>query len=193
MSAVDRPVTVPGSAPWPVATLMLPSRAAAQLARSHKQRALRARFRGLSPVYRRPTPDAGRFPSLNAVAGIGPRREHKEGLMRMTRADVQARPPASGTLQSWGVVLPRGTHWRELSPVQHRAMIVRGVIQFGLLAVTLNDLRRRGRAQVRGPKLVWAVVCCTNYLGAGPLLYLVVGRRRRQRFPEVGAISRIWP
>jgi hypothetical protein len=101
--------------------------------------------------------------------------EYREGLMNT--ADISARRTAWRSLESWGVVLPRGTRWRNLSPRQRRAILARSAIQLGLLAVALTDLRSRDREQVRGPKLVWAAVCCANYLGAGPLLYLLFGRR----------------
>jgi hypothetical protein len=90
----------------------------------------------------------------------------------MIKRHVPTESAALDDLESWGVVLPRG-----LSARQRRAIVARGSLQLGLLALALNDLRSRDRKQLRGPKLVWAAVCCVNYLGAGPLLYLLVGRR----------------
>jgi hypothetical protein len=68
--------------------------------------------------------------------------------------------------------------WKELTARQHRAMIARGTIQVGLLAAALNDLRRRPAAQIHGSKILWATISCINYLGIGPVAYIVLGRRR---------------
>jgi len=85
---------------------------------------------------------------------------------------------ASVILDSWGVALRRRTPWRELTPRQRKAMMVRGALQLGLLSVALNDLRRRPAGEIRGPKALWAAICCANYLGGGPIAYLLIGRRR---------------
>jgi hypothetical protein len=81
-------------------------------------------------------------------------------------------------LTSWAVVLPAGRTWRTLSQRQRIAASVRGVLQLAALVAALIDLRRRPPAQVRGPKRVWVLVACVNYLGIGPLIYLLLGRRR---------------
>jgi hypothetical protein len=75
--------------------------------------------------------------------------------------------------------LRRRTPWRELTPRQRQAMMVRGALQAGLLAVALIDLRRRPASQIRGPKPLWAAICFANYLGAGPIAYFLLGRRRQ--------------
>jgi hypothetical protein len=57
-------------------------------------------------------------------------------------------------------------------------MISRGAVQLGLLAAALRDLRKRPNEQIRGPKAVWVAVSGVNYLGLGPLVYFIFGRRR---------------
>jgi hypothetical protein len=81
-------------------------------------------------------------------------------------------------LSSAALVLPRRTHWSELTTDQRAAAITRGVVQFGLLAAALRDLRKRPAEGIRGPKAVWVAVSGVNYLGLGPLVYFVFGRRR---------------
>jgi hypothetical protein len=56
-------------------------------------------------------------------------------------------------------------------------MMVRGGLQLGLLSAALNDLRKRPASQIRGPKPLWLAISLTNYLGAGPIAYFVLGRR----------------
>ena len=81
-------------------------------------------------------------------------------------------------LDSWGVALRRRTPWRELTPRQRQAMMVRGALQLGLLSAALNDLRTRPASQIRGPKALWVIVSLVNYLGIGPVAYFLFGRRR---------------
>jgi hypothetical protein len=58
-------------------------------------------------------------------------------------------------------------------------ILVGVVVQFGLQAAALWDLRRRPAAGVRGPKQLWAVAAFVNFLG--PVAYFVLGRRAGQR------------
>jgi hypothetical protein len=86
-------------------------------------------------------------------------------------------PTIPQPLVTWGVVLPRRTHWDDMTGRQRGGVVTRGLLQAGLLAIALRDLRRRPAAQVRGRKWVWAGVCFVNYLGVGPVAYLAFGRR----------------
>ena len=56
-------------------------------------------------------------------------------------------------------------------------MIIRGTLQVGLLAAALNDLRHRPAAELNGPKALWVAIACVNYLGIGPVIYFLFGRR----------------
>jgi hypothetical protein len=88
------------------------------------------------------------------------------------------RSSAGVLLDSWGIALRHRTPWKELTPRQRQAMMVRGAVQLGLLAAALNDLRSRPASQVRGPKALWVAISLTNYLGVGPIAYFLLGRRR---------------
>jgi hypothetical protein len=81
-------------------------------------------------------------------------------------------------LSSVALVLPRGTRWGDLTRGQRGAVVTRGTLQVALLAVALRDLSTRPAEEVRGPKVAWVAVSAVNYLGLGPLAYLVLGRRR---------------
>jgi hypothetical protein len=96
----------------------------------------------------------------------------------VTDRDKQFWDSASALLNAWGLALRPRTPWRELTPRQRQAMMVRGALQLGLLAAALNDLRRRPASQVRGPKPLWAAISFANYLGVGPVAYFLFGRRR---------------
>ena len=96
----------------------------------------------------------------------------------VTEQGRKFRNSASALLDSWGVALRHRTPWRELTPRQRQAMVVRGALQVGLLAAALADLHRRPASEVRGPKPLWAAISFANYLGVGPIAYFLIGRRR---------------
>jgi hypothetical protein len=66
--------------------------------------------------------------------------------------------------------------WADLSPLQRRAIVVVGLVQNGLLAATLIDLRRRPSQQINGDKRLWAGAAFVSFLG--PISYFVFGRKR---------------
>jgi hypothetical protein len=66
--------------------------------------------------------------------------------------------------------------WRDLSGRQRAGITGAGVVQLGLLAAALTDLRRRPAKQVRGSKRLWIGVSFVNFVG--PIAYFVFGRRR---------------
>lgn len=70
--------------------------------------------------------------------------------------------------------------WSELTGAQRRLVVAAAVADTVGKVVALRDLRRRSAAEVRGPKWLWAVaIVLTGSAGAVPLLYRLVGRRRR--------------
>ncbi len=70
--------------------------------------------------------------------------------------------------------------WDELPASRKRLMITVGVIDAGLRAWALADLKNRPVDEVNGPKGVWALaLTVVNSAGVLPAAYLVLGRRRR--------------
>lgn len=59
---------------------------------------------------------------------------------------------------------------------QRTAVVVGAAVELVLTTMALVDLARRPRAEVRGPKALWAVGCFVQPVG--PIAYLAVGRRR---------------
>ena len=82
-------------------------------------------------------------------------------------------------LTSWGIVLPRGKRrWQDLSRRQRVGIAIRACLQTGLQIVAVRDLVRRPSDEVRGGrKWPWALAIAANYLGIGPIVYLVAARR----------------
>lgn len=66
--------------------------------------------------------------------------------------------------------------WSDLSPLSKALVVLGSLVELVLTTVALRDLRRRERAAVLGPKWIWSLVCLVQPVG--PVLYLLVGRRR---------------
>jgi hypothetical protein len=74
---------------------------------------------------------------------------------------------------------PARQTWDELPPARKRLLITLGVIDAGMRAWALIDLRNRPADAVNGPKAAWAVALAVgNSAGLLPTAYLLFGRRR---------------
>lgn len=65
--------------------------------------------------------------------------------------------------------------WSDFSGGQRAAILVGTATEVVLTTVALADLARRPRAQVRGPKALWVLVCVVQPVG--PIAYLMFARR----------------
>jgi hypothetical protein len=65
--------------------------------------------------------------------------------------------------------------WSDFTGGQRAAILVGAAVELVLTTVSLADLARRPRAQVRGPKPLWVLGCVVQPVG--PIAYLVFGRR----------------
>lgn len=85
----------------------------------------------------------------------------------------------TGALTSYGIVLPRKNRgWRHMTGRQRVGIVVRACLQTAVQIVAVRDLLRRPSDEVRGGrKWLWALAIAANYLGIGPIVYLVGGRR----------------
>lgn len=66
--------------------------------------------------------------------------------------------------------------WSDLSDGQRAALVIGGAVEVALTTVALVDLARRPSAEVKGPKVLWALGCFVQPVG--PIAYLVAGRTR---------------
>lgn len=69
--------------------------------------------------------------------------------------------------------------WSDFSPRQRTAIIVGAIAELIMTSLALRDLARRPADQVRGRKPMWVPVFFVQPVG--PILYFLVGRRRRSR------------
>ena len=68
--------------------------------------------------------------------------------------------------------------WRDLTARGKTPFLVRGIVQFALLAVALADIYRRPAEEIRGTKWLWSAAAFVNFMGIGPIAYFVFGRKR---------------
>jgi hypothetical protein len=69
--------------------------------------------------------------------------------------------------------------WGDLSRSTQRLIMIGAGFEGTLKIAALVDLKRRPATQIRGPKWAWAVaVAVANSVGAVPLAYFFLGRRR---------------
>ena len=67
--------------------------------------------------------------------------------------------------------------WSELSTGAKVGIVIAAAVELVLTTLAFKDLRSRSRDEVRGPKWLWSLVSLVQ--PAGPIAYLVLGRRRR--------------
>jgi hypothetical protein len=71
--------------------------------------------------------------------------------------------------------ITRKKRWSDLSRERQIAIIAGGVAEVAMTAAALTDLARRPAAQVRGPKVLWALSFVVQPFG--PIAYRALGRR----------------
>jgi len=65
--------------------------------------------------------------------------------------------------------------WKDLTGPQKVGIVVMTMVQLGLLAGALWDIRKRPAEEINGNKWVWVGVSLINYVG--PLAYFKYGRK----------------
>ena len=74
---------------------------------------------------------------------------------------------------------PGRQQWDDLSPARRKLVITVGVVDAGMRAWALIDLKNRPADEVNGPKAVWALaLTVVSSAGLLPAAYLLFGRRR---------------
>lgn len=76
------------------------------------------------------------------------------------------------------IVMSPNKKWSDLTAKQKAPLVVRGIVQFGLLAAVLADIYRRPKEEINGSKWLWSAVAAVNFMGIGPIAYFLFGRRR---------------
>jgi hypothetical protein len=66
--------------------------------------------------------------------------------------------------------------WSDLTRTQQALVVAGSAAEIALTTIAAADLARRPRSQVRGPRWAWGLALTVQPVG--PVLYLLVGRRR---------------
>ncbi len=81
------------------------------------------------------------------------------------------------------IIMPRNKKWSDLTARQKAPFVLRGIVQFALLAAALADIHRRPAEEIYGSKWLWGAATFVNFMGIGPIAYFLFGRKRRDRTP----------
>ena len=76
------------------------------------------------------------------------------------------------------IVMAPNKKWSDLTAREKAPFVLRGVVQFALLAGALADIRRRPAEEIRGTKWLWSAAAFVNFMGIGPITYFAFGRKR---------------
>ncbi len=76
------------------------------------------------------------------------------------------------------IFMPRNKKWSDLSARQKAPFVIRGIVQWALLAVALADIYRRPAEEIKGSKWLWVAASLMNFMGIGPVAYFFFGRKR---------------
>ncbi len=75
------------------------------------------------------------------------------------------------------IVMPPNKRWSDLTAREKTPFVVRGTVQFALLAAALVDIHRRPAEEIRGSRWLWSVMALVNFMGIGPIAYFIFGRK----------------
>ena len=56
--------------------------------------------------------------------------------------------------------------------------MLRGIVQFALLAAALADIYCRAAEEIRGGKWLWSALAFANFMSIGLIAYFLFGRKR---------------
>jgi len=76
------------------------------------------------------------------------------------------------------IIMTRNKRWSDLTAREKTPLLLRGFVQFALLAAALLDIYRRPAAEIKGSKWLWSAVALVNFMGIGPIAYFLFGRKR---------------
>ena len=71
--------------------------------------------------------------------------------------------------------------WGDLTAREKAPLVLRGIVQFALLAAALTDIYRRPAEEIKGSKWLWSATAFVNFMGIGPIAYFAFGRKRTAR------------
>jgi len=108
--------------------------------------------------------DVGAFPAITHVSCL---TGHDAAEAMLQNRSLRSRPEEADMARRWS----------DLSARSRRLIIAVAVVEAGLKAAVLVDLKRRPASKVRGSKRMWAAAMLLNSAGLTPLSYFAFGRQ----------------
>ncbi len=71
------------------------------------------------------------------------------------------------------IIMAPNKKWSDLTARQKAPFVLRGVLQFALLAAALADIYRRPAEEINGSKWLWSAAALVNFMGIGPIAYFL--------------------
>jgi hypothetical protein len=97
------------------------------------------------------------------------------------RTQLQAQLRAKENRDVGMIITPPNKRCSDLTARQKAPFVLRGIVQFALLAAALVDTYRRPAQEINGSKWLWGTAALANFMGIGPIAYFLFGRKRRDR------------
>ena len=76
------------------------------------------------------------------------------------------------------IIMARNKKWSDLTDREKAPFVLRGIVQFALLAAALADIHCRPAEEIKGSKWLWSATALVNFMGIGPIAYFIFGRKR---------------
>ena len=76
------------------------------------------------------------------------------------------------------IIMAPNKRWSDLTAREKTPFVLRGIVQFALLAAALADIYRRPAQEINGSKWLWSAVAFANFMGIGSIAYFAFGRKR---------------
>ena len=76
------------------------------------------------------------------------------------------------------IIMSPNKRWSDLTAREKAPFVLRGIVQYALLAAALADIYRRPAEEIKGSKWLWSTVAFVNFMGIGPIAYFLLGRKR---------------
>jgi hypothetical protein len=89
---------------------------------------------------------------------------------------IQPQPEENKVMKM--IIMSPNKKWSDLTAREKAPFVLRGIVQFALLAEALADIYHRPAEEINGSKWLWSAVALVNFMGIGPIAYFLFGRKR---------------
>ena len=76
------------------------------------------------------------------------------------------------------IIMPPNKNWSGLTAREKAPFVVRGIVQFAMLAAALANIYHHPAEEINGDKWLRSAVALVNFMGIGPIAYFLFPRKR---------------